>query len=768
MPSYTYPVLLWKDASDGVTAALVGDFAHTTAHGASQQAALRQLQDFLDWRARYQSWALEPDLVDHRSMEIKVEVRGEYQLEKRAAPTPDSLTLRVTCVVGKSPSGLPVCEVPHLGISFFYSDDQDLAELVRHYVRDALRGHSPAQLALRMPPRNTWFDTITVRERSTNRTVPMEEREDIKLLLQVADPLLRDWARGSAAYERDELVGTVAAKLQQAGTNVLLVGDASIGKSTILLNAARKLSRSGSASPFGEHEDDAARDERRSWRFWRGSGARMIAGMKYLGEWEERCESFVDKLNSIGGVFCVENLLELLRIGGADAGDSVGAFLLPYLQRGELRMAAEATPLELDACRRLLPALVDCFQIVHVQSLTDQCAQAALDQVAAGCAASQRLDIDPGVTLQVLRWFKRFQPYAALPGPAAAFVRKLAQQCRRKPLPAGGAKRAVTMDDAREAFIRQTGLPERLLRDDLVLPPAEIRVELSQSIIGQPDAVEAATRVIAKLKAGLSDPARPLGVLLFCGPTGVGKTALARAIAHFCFGAGAEKDRLVRLDMSEYSSFGAAWRLLHSTGSDAAPWITRVRRQPFSVVLFDEIEKASPEVFDVLLGLLDEGRLTDRFGGITNFRSAIVLMTSNLGATSRSPLGFHSSDAPSGHENAVASFFRPEFFNRLDGVVTFQALTGEHVREIAVKELHDLAQREGLLAHGLSLSWTDALVELLMREGYDRRFGARPLQRELERAVVRPLAQWRLQNHAVRNAKLQVDVVDGTTVVTKL
>jgi ATP-dependent Clp protease ATP-binding subunit ClpC len=763
MATHTIPILLWRDAQGGVTGILLGDVDNTCAWAATEHEVLRQLRDFLDWRARNESYALESDMVDPTLREVKVEVRGEYTLGERKAPVPDVITMRVPCVIGTSPGGMPVCEAPHLGISFFYADDQDLSELLRHYVRETLRAQTPAQLIARLPPAEVWLDSVNVREHVDNHRQPPTEQAEIKLMLEVADPLLRDWARGSAAYCREWLVDDVATKLHTEKANILLVGEAGIGKSTVLLNAVRQIHR----TKHNSDDDSNTDNDLRAYRYWRGNAARIIAGMRYLGQWEERCEKVIEILNGLNGVLCLENLLETIRVGGSSPGDSVAAFLLPYLQRGELRVAAEVSPTELEACRRLMPALLDCFQVITIEPFHEYMAHEALDHVVDACASAGRLEFEQGVTSQTLNWFRRFQPYASMPGPAANFVRKLAELARRKPLPTGATRRLVSMDDARELFIRQTGLPERLLRDDIILPPAEIEATLSKSIIGQPTAVHTATRVIAKLKAGLNDPGKPLGVLLLCGPTGVGKTALARALAEFCFGAGTDKDRLVRLDMSEYAGYGAGWRLMHSTDREPAPWITKVRRQPFSVVLFDEIEKASPEVFDVLLGLLDEGRLTDDFGSETNFRSTIVLMTSNLGSSKTNAMGFNEDGPPGGHQAAVEKFFRPEFFNRLDGVVSFQSLTSDHVREIATKELCDLSQREGLKANGITLTWTPALVDTLTAVGHDPRYGARPLQRELERLVVRPLAYHRLAQPDLSDCTLQLDWVDGQTSIQR-
>jgi ATP-dependent Clp protease ATP-binding subunit ClpC len=756
MATYQWPVLVWSAPGGGTTAALVGDYVHSAAHAATEPEALQQLKDLLDWRAVHERWGLEPDLVEPELIEVKVDVRPQYQDRHKLIPCPDAVTLRIPCVVGKSENGAPACEVPHLALRFTYQDAAALKELIRHYVKEKLHGLTPLDLASQFPPAGARLTQLFAREAPIRtRRVPFPERDEFQALNSIADPLLQDRTRSSAAYGREQLSIELERKLQQEKANVLLVGEPGVGKSTLLLDAARRLSRRTARSADDSDEEDPSL---LSYRFWRGSGARIIAGMQYLGEWEERCENFIAQLARIDGIFCAESLLDLTRIGGRDAGDSVAAFLLPYLQRGELRMVAEATPEEVEACRRLLPGLLDAFHVIHVPSFNDNETLAVLHRIASAHASSTRLDVASEVIPLVHRLFKRFLPYAVFPGPAAAFLRRLCDERSKVQKSAPADPRRLTKDHVVEQFIRQTGLPEIFLRDEQTLSFDEVKQHFVRHIIGQPAAIDAAAQLVTSIKAGLTDPRRPCGVFLFCGPTGVGKTALASALAEFCFGAGAEKERLIRLDMSEFGVPGSSGRLLQSADGEPATWLQRARRQPFCVLLFDEIEKAAPEVFDVLLGLLDEGRLTDRYGRVTNFRSAIIVLTSNLGATSTGALGFVEDDAGPAYDSAVMKFFRPEFFNRLDGVITFQSLTPANVRQIAEKELADLNQREGLRSAGLRLEWTERVVAAIAQEGYDRRFGARPLQRTLEKLVVTPLARWRVANPKVRDAAIQLDV----------
>jgi ATP-dependent Clp protease ATP-binding subunit ClpC len=759
MPVHHFAVLLVGDAAGFHTALPVEADEGAAGFARTPALALGQLRDYLEWLYRRDPDRAGPGLCDPALSVFRVAVLPEYQAGERVYACDRPLTLPIHCVAGRLASGLLVAALPLLGVRFYYHEADALPALARRYAELALKGLTPRELARHLPPPSVRLEEVLVRVRPRARATP--PGAGLTALAQVAEPLGDRAVRRqlSAAWEREALVAEAVRKLHHERTGLLLVGEPGVGKTTILAEAARAAERLSAAA---RRTAGAAPPGR---LFWMTSAGRLIAGMKYLGQWEERCEQVIDELARLPGVLCVENLLDLVRTGGSGPGDSLAAFLLPYLQRGELRLAGECTPGELDACRRLVPGFADLLPILNVPPFDRAAALAVLDCTAARHAQNLRLNIAPDFSDRVHHLFRRFAPYQAFPGPAVGFLREL---CERHARTERG--RPLTAEDAVDHFIRRTGLPGWLLRDEEPLDRERLLTALRARVIGQEEAVRAAARVVTTLKAGLNDPQRPLGVLLFLGPTGVGKTELARALTAVLFGnrapadplsppsatcAPQPEDRLVRLDMSEYAGPDAVERLLGPPHGEPGALIRRLRQQPFCVLLLDEIEKAAPEVFDALMGVCDEGRLTDRYGRTTTFRSCLILMTSNLGSERREAFGF--GDRPPPYADAARTYFRPEFYNRLDAVLTFDPLGPETIRAITLKELAEVGRREGLERRGLRLRWSERVVAWLAREGFDARLGARPLQRVLERGVVAPMARYLLTHPTLADEELLID-----------
>jgi ATP-dependent Clp protease ATP-binding subunit ClpC len=782
MPTVRYHALLCRDAAGGFSALALDD--GTTGFGASAADARDDLRDYLRWAHRKEPWRTAPDFTDPELRWFTITVRPEYAANNRLYPSETEVPVRVPCVVGTRASGQHAADLPLLGIRFDYPGRAELDKLVERYVSQALEGKTPEQLGAYLPPAHAELLELTVSVPKDALSAAASAVPPPPTLAQVAEPVGdRAVRKGFArAWGRETELAALVRKLHHEKANVLLVGESGVGKTTLMVDAVKEAEKLALAEE--EAEERRAKYKR---RFWLTSAGRVIAGMKYLGQWEERVEAVIAELGELDGVLCAERLLELVRTGGEGPTDSVAAFLMPYLARGELRMIAEVTPAELDACRRLLPGLPDLFQIVRVEAFERGAALAVIDKQLETAASGPGLDVERGTGERIVRLFRRFMPYAAFPGPASAFARQIVDAHVRD------NKKPVTPAAVVDRFRKQTGLPELFLRDELTLARDSVLDWFRTRVIDQPEACEAAANVVMTVKAGLNDPQRPPAVMLFCGPTGVGKTHMAQALAQYFFGSSADAvgsgqwavgsqqlksvddsssrplptahsslaaQRLIRLDMSEYGGFDAVYRLLGPPRGEPGPLVKQVRRQPFSVLLLDEIEKAAPDVFDTLMGVFDEGRLTDQYGRVTNFRSTIIVMTSNLGAGMSRAVGFGDAAGPA-YQDVAMKFFRPEFFNRMDAVVTFRPLLPPAVKAITRRELDAIAKREGLLRAGVSVRWSEALVDHLAAVGFDPRYGARPLQRAIEREVVAGLARWLLAHEVREGTTITAEWKDG-------
>ena len=316
-------------------------------------------------------------------------------------------------------------------------------------------------------------------------------------------------------------------------------------------------------------------------------------------------------------------------------------------------------------------------------------------------------------------------------------------------------KEEVDADDVAEVVSQWTGIPVTKLMEGEVEKLVHLEERLHERVVGQDEAVSAVANAVRRARAGLQDPRRPIGSFIFLGPTGVGKTELGKALAQVLFD---DEDALVRIDMAEYQERHTVARLIGAppgyVGFEEGGQLTEaVRRRPYSVVLFDEIEKAHGDVFNVLLQVLDDGRLTDSQGRVVNFKNTLIIMTSNIGSDLIQELGARSAEPQV--MDAVRHHFRPEFLNRVDEIVMFHALSQEDLAQIVELQLAQLVRR--LAGRGLGLEVTPAARDQLAREGFDPAYGARPLKRVLQRRVQDPLAMALLTGQLVEGDTVRVD-----------
>lgn len=759
------PVLVWRVPSGAWAGALVEEPLVATL-GTTEDDVVSRLSERLSRRYDATPWLEPPDFSSPRLHHARVSVRPRVRTEGRPHSAGAPISLRIPVVTGLQRDGATLVSVPTVGLRFHLpvrvsgeepasSEGKSLRERVIRWLQEELATRDPLDLCRRLPPAAVNLASFSLRLAERRTALPPAAR--LQGLEAVAEPLTHSsFSRlFPVILERDAELAALESRLRLERGSVLLVGEAGVGKTSLLVEVARRVERVRRGP--ADHPSGGAP------RFWMTCAARLVAGMKYLGQWEERCEQVVDELARMGGVLCVESLLDLVGRGGKAPSQGLAAFLAPYAERGELRLVAEATPLELDACRRLLPNLVDLFTMVRVPPLPPARALVVLRGMAVTLGRRHDVAVDEGVAASTLRLFSRFQPYAAFPGPAGRFLSALVERTAAR----GGAELGAA--DVMEAFSEHTGLPRVLVEDALPLAVEDVVDWFGGQVLGQEEACMAVAERVIAFKAGLDDPERPVGVLLFCGPTGVGKTEMARSLARFLFGGGGAQrgardscGRMVRLDMSEYGMPGAAARLVGDADHPGV-LVREVRAQPFSVVLLDEIEKAAPEVFDVLLGMCDEGRLADSLGRVTTFRSCVIIMTSNLGSDAPAPMGFGPHEAPP-YQAEVMTWFRAEFFNRIDAVVSFRPLGGDVVRALVRRELEGVAGREGLTRHGLHLAWTPGLEEHLARHGTDVRNGARPLQRAVESLVVAPLARLLVLERPPPGARIEMDVTGAGAV----
>ena len=543
---------------------------------------------------------------------------------------------------------------------------------------------------------------------------------------------------------------------RRSKNNPVVIGEAGVGKTAIVEGLAQRIA-ADDAPPRLRDKSLRALD----------MGA-LLAGAKFRGEFEERLKTVMEEVRASEGavILFIDELHTVIGAGGAEGAIDAGNLMKPALARGELRAIGATT---LDEYRRIEkdPALERRFAPVYVDEPSAEDALAILRGLRPRYEEHHGVDVGDDALDAAVRLSARYLTERRLPDKAIDLIDEAAS----KRVIDGEGGGGVAAADIAALVGQMTGIPVARLEEresDRLLRLEEL---LHERVVGQDRAIAALAGAVRRARAGLKDPGRPIGSFIFLGPTGVGKTELAKALAHCLFD---DEEAMIRLDMSEYQERHTVSRLTGAppgyVGYDEGGGLTeRVRRRPYRVILLDEIEKAHPDVFNTLLQILDDGRLTDGHGRTVDFRNTVVVMTSNLGtgAQERLTLGFTRRIADGGEraalrdsvERALRERFRPEFLNRIDETIVFEPLTRTELARIVDLLVDEVGRR--LAERGLAITLTPAAREALVDEGHDPAFGARPLRRTVERRIGDELARRLLEGEFAEGQRIAVDHADG-------
>ncbi|MEV7152422.1 ATP-dependent Clp protease ATP-binding subunit [Streptomyces sp. NPDC093084] len=621
----------------------------------------------------------------------------------------------------------------------------------------------------------------------------------------------------------DEIEQTIEVLSRRGKNNPVLIGDAGVGKTAIVEGLAQRIA------------DADVPDILAGRRVIALDMSAVVAGTRFRGDFEERLTTIVNEIRAHSDqlIVFIDELHTVVGAGGGGEGGSMdaGNILKPALARGELHIVGATTleefrKIEKDAAlaRRFQPILVpeptvpdtieilrglrDRYEAHHQVRYTDEALVAAvelsdryltdrrlpdkaidlIDQAGARVRLGSRAKgSDVRAMEREIEQLTRDKDQAVADESYehATQLRDRVGELKRRIAELSGEDEAdegmdleVTAEAIAEVVSRQTGIPVSSLTQEEKERLLGLESHLHQRVIGQNEAVAAVSEAVLRSRAGLASPDRPIGSFLFLGPTGVGKTELARALAEVLFGS---EDRMVRLDMSEYQERHTVSRLVGAppgyVGHEEAGQLTEVvRRHPYSLLLLDEVEKAHPDVFNILLQVLDDGRLTDSQGRTVDFTNTVIVMTSNLGSDVITRRGAGIGFGPGGEEateearreqvlRPLREHFRPEFLNRIDEIVVFRQLSSDQLHQIT--ELLLEHTRRMLHAQGITAHFTDAAVDWLAEHGYRPEYGARPLRRTIQREVDNQLSRLLLDGTVTEGGSVTVDVAGGSLVFRK-
>jgi ATP-dependent Clp protease ATP-binding subunit ClpC len=694
---------------------------------------------------------------------------------------------------------------------------------------DVLRklGVTPEQI--RRQTRRVLQESTATRRTSTGGEAKSARSEQARPKTPMVDQLATDLTALAEESKLDPVIGrqmeierVIQILARRTKNNPALIGEPGVGKTAIVEGLAQRIIEGDVPGPLLD---------KRVLQLDVGS---LVAGTMYRGQFEERLKRVIEELKSSGAILFIDEVHMLVGAGAAGSSVDAANILKPALSRGELQVIGATTldeyrkHIESDAAleRRFQPVIVEepsisetidilrgvrsAYEEHHRLTISDEALEAAAHLSAR--YVTERFLPDKAIDL-IDESSSRVRMYKS---PAAKTAKELTSQLREirqnhalaledgrhddaqdylerqenlerqlERLRTGWDRSnspVVTAEDIAEVVSMWTGVPVMQIAQEESLRLLQMEEEMHKYIIGQDEAIEVISKAVRRARSGLKDPRRPIGSFIFLGPTGVGKTELTKALARFLFGS---EDALIQLDMSEFMERHTVSRLVGAPPGyvgyeDAGQLTEALRRRPYSIVVFDEIEKAHPEAHNMLLQIMEEGHLSDARGRKVDFRNALIVMTSNVGAEMikrQSSLGFalkrdEETEEKQAYDemrkklmDSLRRVFRPEFINRVDNVIVFRALSKQDIEQIVMLEINKVAQR--LEEHSIQLSATPEALDLLADEGYDPEMGARPLRRVIQKKIEDPLSDSLLSGEFVDGDTIMVEVEEGKVVLRR-
>ena len=581
---------------------------------------------------------------------------------------------------------------------------------------------------------------------------PEEKKLDIEEFAYDLTQAARDGKLDPVVGRDSEISRVIEILGRRKKNNPMLIGEPGVGKSAIVEGIAQKIA----------HGDISAALAKK--RILSLDIASVVAGTKYRGDFEKRLKSIIKEASENPDIILfIDEFHTIVGAGGASGSLDAANMLKPALARGEFQCIGATTLDEFTKIVEKDGALDRRFQKIVVEPTGVAQSIEILHQLRPKYEEFHGLKYSDEAVEAAVRLTDRYITDKSLPDKAIDAFDEAGSMVRLSMTRKKGNEKVVSAEDIATVVSKMTGIPVNKVAESEGNRIVKMRARLKGRIIGQDEAIETVVRAIQRNRAGLKDPHRPIGTFLFFGPTGVGKTQLARSLAEYLFDS---EENLIRIDMSEYMEKFSVSRLIGAppgyVGYEEGGQLSeRVRRKPYAVVLLDEIEKAHPDIFNLLLQVMDEGRLTDSNGRTVDFKNTIVIMTSNVGSREvqdyGTGIGFDTAsrnvevDRRSVVEKAVRKAFPPEFINRVDEQVYFNSLSRETIEDIIDIELKDL--RERALEAGYKLIITPAAKRLVADAGYDPAYGARPLRRAVTRYVEDPVSEFIISDRILVSKK---------------